>query len=282
MTADDGRRRRIELSAENLGRLDPRISIPAYDRSALGGGIVHIGVGGFHRAHQAVYLDDVCGAGVTDWSITGAGVLSGGRGDGRRSRCPGLPLRAGDPRRARHERARHRLHHRLRACRRRHRAAGGAHRQPGHAHRVDDHHRGRLPRRREQRRVPGAAGRRAAARVRVAGTRLPATARRGPRWPDRAELRQRHGQRRRGTDGHARRLRHGRARPRTLGRPTTSPSPTAWSTASRRRRPTPIAPSSRRSTAWSTAGRSWPRPSSSGSSRTSSPMAGRPTRTSAC
>ncbi len=77
MTPYDGRRRRIELSAENLGRLDPRITIPKYDRSSLGGGIVHIGVGGFHRAHQAVYLDDVCGTGLTDWSITGAGVLDG-------------------------------------------------------------------------------------------------------------------------------------------------------------------------------------------------------------
>ncbi|MEX1344471.1 MAG: mannitol dehydrogenase family protein, partial [Candidatus Limnocylindrales bacterium] len=76
MTADDGRRRRVELSSESLSRLDPRISVPSYDRSALGGGIVHIGVGGFHRAHQAVYLDDVCRAGVNEWSITGAGVLA--------------------------------------------------------------------------------------------------------------------------------------------------------------------------------------------------------------
>ena len=30
---------------------------PAYDRSAITTGIVHIGVGGFHRAHQAMYLD---------------------------------------------------------------------------------------------------------------------------------------------------------------------------------------------------------------------------------
>ncbi len=77
MTTDDGLRRRLELSSETLRRLDPRIFIPSYDRGALGGGIVHIGVGGFHRAHQAVYLDDLCRAGITDWSITGAGVLSG-------------------------------------------------------------------------------------------------------------------------------------------------------------------------------------------------------------
>ena len=76
MTADDGRRRRLELSSESLSRLDPRISVPPYDRSTLGGGIIHIGVGGFHRAHQAVYLDDVCRTGSSDWSITGAGVLA--------------------------------------------------------------------------------------------------------------------------------------------------------------------------------------------------------------
>ncbi len=77
MTTDDGLRRRMELSSETLRRLDPRISIPTYARDAPGGGIVHIGVGGFHRAHQAVYLDDLCRAGVSDWSITGAGVLAG-------------------------------------------------------------------------------------------------------------------------------------------------------------------------------------------------------------
>ena len=64
-----GAGRVVGLAAATLGELDPRILIPRYDRAALGGGIVHIGVGGFHRAHQAVYLDDLCGAGVTDWSI---------------------------------------------------------------------------------------------------------------------------------------------------------------------------------------------------------------------
>ncbi|HUG95012.1 MAG TPA: mannitol dehydrogenase family protein [Pleomorphomonadaceae bacterium] len=64
-----------ELSAGNLGKLDRRITIPGYDRAALGGGIVHIGVGGFHRAHQAVYLDDLFNQGLAEWSITGAGVL---------------------------------------------------------------------------------------------------------------------------------------------------------------------------------------------------------------
>jgi mannitol 2-dehydrogenase len=79
MTEDGSRGSRLELSAQNLRRLDPRIGTPPYDREALGAGIVHIGVGGFHRAHQAVYLDDVCRTGLTDWSITGAGVLAGDR-----------------------------------------------------------------------------------------------------------------------------------------------------------------------------------------------------------
>jgi len=75
MNPHDGRGPGIELSPATLERLDPRVSVPGYDRAALRGGIVHIGVGGFHRAHQAVYLDDLCAQGVTHWSITGAGVL---------------------------------------------------------------------------------------------------------------------------------------------------------------------------------------------------------------
>mgnify|MGYP001819240990 FL=1 len=77
MATDDRRRTRVELSEASVRSLDPRVLVPAYDRSVLGRGIVHIGVGGFHRAHQAVYLDDVCRLGVSEWSITGAGVLPG-------------------------------------------------------------------------------------------------------------------------------------------------------------------------------------------------------------
>lgn len=49
----------------------------AYDRSILRRSIVHIGVGGFHRAHLATYVDDLCRAEETGWSIVGAGVLPG-------------------------------------------------------------------------------------------------------------------------------------------------------------------------------------------------------------
>lgn len=48
---------------------------PAYDRKALTPGIVHIGLGNFHRAHMAVYLDDLFALGEShDWAILGAGV----------------------------------------------------------------------------------------------------------------------------------------------------------------------------------------------------------------
>ena len=49
---------------------------PAYDRSQVTAGIVHFGVGGFHRAHQAMYLDRLMNDGkALDWGICGVGAL---------------------------------------------------------------------------------------------------------------------------------------------------------------------------------------------------------------
>lgn len=49
--------------------------LPSYDRKSLKPGIVHIGLGNFHRAHMAVYLDDLFALGLDhDWAIIGAGV----------------------------------------------------------------------------------------------------------------------------------------------------------------------------------------------------------------
>lgn len=57
------------------------IRAPQYDRERLTPGIVHVGVGNFHRAHQAVYLDQLFGLGRDhDWGIVGAGVRAA---DGR-------------------------------------------------------------------------------------------------------------------------------------------------------------------------------------------------------
>ncbi|WP_394771685.1 mannitol dehydrogenase family protein [Lacisediminihabitans sp.] len=64
------------LSAETLSSLPPTVARPGYDRSTLTAGIVHIGVGGFHRAHQAVALDRLMNAGLAfDWAICGVGLL---------------------------------------------------------------------------------------------------------------------------------------------------------------------------------------------------------------
>lgn len=56
------------------------IAKPGYDRSEITPGIVHFGVGGFHRAHQAAYLDRLLEQGpVRDWGICGVGVLPADR-----------------------------------------------------------------------------------------------------------------------------------------------------------------------------------------------------------
>lgn len=62
------------LSQSTLAEL--QVPTPRYDRTALRVGVVHFGVGGFHRAHQAVYLDTLMNAGLAhDWAICGMGVL---------------------------------------------------------------------------------------------------------------------------------------------------------------------------------------------------------------
>jgi fructuronate reductase len=67
---------RSRLSAANLSALPAYVARPAYDRSALTTGIVHLGIGSFHRAHQAVYTDDVLAGGDLRWGITAASLRS--------------------------------------------------------------------------------------------------------------------------------------------------------------------------------------------------------------
>ncbi len=65
----------VKLSLATLANLPAGIIPPKYRRSDLKPGIVHIGVGNFHRAHQAVYLNDLFDAGSDyDWALVGAGV----------------------------------------------------------------------------------------------------------------------------------------------------------------------------------------------------------------
>jgi mannitol 2-dehydrogenase len=63
------------LTSQNLPRHAARISVPTYDRSSLTPSVVHIGVGSFHRSHQAMYLDELAERRIsTAWGIVGVGL----------------------------------------------------------------------------------------------------------------------------------------------------------------------------------------------------------------
>lgn len=68
----------IKLAQSNLSQMTSEVRVPQYDRSVLSQHIVHIGVGGFHRAHQAVYLDDLLSTSDAErWGECGMGLLPG-------------------------------------------------------------------------------------------------------------------------------------------------------------------------------------------------------------
>ncbi|WP_411891224.1 mannitol dehydrogenase family protein [Yoonia sp. SDW83-1] len=68
----------MKLSNATLSQLPQHVDRPTYDRSAITPGIVHIGLGNFHRAHQAWYLHRLMQQGeALDWGIIGAGVRPG-------------------------------------------------------------------------------------------------------------------------------------------------------------------------------------------------------------
>ena len=65
----------IPLSDATLDKLPVSVRRPRYDRTALKPGMVHIGLGNFHRAHQAWYLHRLFDQGLChDWAIVGASV----------------------------------------------------------------------------------------------------------------------------------------------------------------------------------------------------------------
>lgn len=66
----------VKLNARSLNSLPSAVRVPHYDRTQLSDAIVHIGVGGFHRAHQALYMDELMEKGLArDWGICGVGLL---------------------------------------------------------------------------------------------------------------------------------------------------------------------------------------------------------------
>jgi len=70
-----------ELNETTLAALPSNVATPAYDRSNLKRGIAHFGVGNFHRAHQAFYIDRCLALpDQSDWGIVGIGLAGGERG----------------------------------------------------------------------------------------------------------------------------------------------------------------------------------------------------------
>jgi mannitol 2-dehydrogenase len=68
------------LGAGTLSSPAQAVPGPAYDRSRVTTGVVHFGVGGFHRAHQAMYHDRLMNDGkALDWGICGVGVMPADR-----------------------------------------------------------------------------------------------------------------------------------------------------------------------------------------------------------
>lgn len=72
----------VPVCAKTLDQLSARMTVPRYDRSSLRPGVVHIGLGGFNRAHQAVYLDDLLAEAkgsdadkAMAWAECGVGLL---------------------------------------------------------------------------------------------------------------------------------------------------------------------------------------------------------------
>jgi fructuronate reductase len=66
----------MRLGASTLGALPAEIARPRYDRDSIATGIIHLGVGAFQRAHQAMYTEAALAAGDRRWGIVGASLRS--------------------------------------------------------------------------------------------------------------------------------------------------------------------------------------------------------------
>jgi len=64
------------LNKNTLDQLPDSVAKPGYDRDQVKSGIVHLGIGAFHRAHQAWYTEQMLESGATDWGIVAASLRS--------------------------------------------------------------------------------------------------------------------------------------------------------------------------------------------------------------
>jgi mannitol 2-dehydrogenase len=142
------------LNGAALGGLAATVGTPGYDRAAVSTGIVHFGVGAFHRAHEAMFVDDILARGFADWAICGVGVLEGDRAvrDALRAQDNLYTLVTSSPDGTSVARVIGSIREYLYAPDDPERGPGSP-RRPGDAHRVADDHGGRLQRQRRHRRV---------------------------------------------------------------------------------------------------------------------------------
>ena len=66
----------MRLSNSTAANLPPEVARFRYERGQQRIGIVHFGIGAFHRAHQAWYADCAMNAGERDWAICGVSLRS--------------------------------------------------------------------------------------------------------------------------------------------------------------------------------------------------------------
>lgn len=67
---------KLKLNTKNISAISERVTTPTYDRSVLKTGIVHVGIGGFHRAHEAFYTNELLqDETIKDWGICGVALL---------------------------------------------------------------------------------------------------------------------------------------------------------------------------------------------------------------
>ncbi|MCL5129507.1 mannitol dehydrogenase family protein [Algibacter sp. L4_22] len=66
----------LKLNNQNLTRFEGEVAIPKYNRDNVKAGIVHVGIGGFHRSHEALYTDQLLhNESIKDWGICGVALL---------------------------------------------------------------------------------------------------------------------------------------------------------------------------------------------------------------
>ena len=75
MTATASSQGKMQVNSRNLDSLSRFYPVPLYNRDALQAGVLHMSLGGFHRAHQAVYFDDYLNACPENWMISAVGLL---------------------------------------------------------------------------------------------------------------------------------------------------------------------------------------------------------------